>query len=428
MSKKASLPEQPFLSHLVELRDRLMRMVLAILIIFLGLFPFGNDIYLFIADPLMKVLPEGTSMIATQVASPFLTPFKLALVSAVFIAMPYLLHQFWGFIAPGLYQHEKRLAFPLLASSVLLFYLGAAFAYFAVFPLVFAFLTGVAPEGVAVMTDITHYLDFVLTLFFAFGLAFEVPIATIVLVLAGATTPDKLAAKRPYVIVGAFIIGMLLTPPDIISQTLLALPMWVLFEIGLLLSRLVVRDRERIRAEREASEEDALVPAGAAAATAASASASAGAAAEEGEFKPLDEQEMEDEFDRIEREFDELGKDAAAQTDASLDDTEDDSDDVSDADTENETTSNEAMSDDRASGDEPPDWTPEDSADMLDEEEDFPARSAAEAMVDAKLEQIVALRDVGAFDEARRLLYEVLTDGNETQVKVARNILEQLDS
>ena len=426
MSKKASLPEQPFLSHLVELRDRLMRMVLAILIIFLGLFPFGNDIYLFIADPLMKVLPEGTSMIATQVASPFLTPFKLALVSAVFIAMPYLLHQFWGFIAPGLYQHEKRLAFPLLASSIMLFYLGAAFAYFVVFPLVFAFLTGVAPEGVAVMTDITHYLDFVLTLFFAFGLAFEVPIATIVLVLAGATTPDKLAAKRPYVIVGAFIIGMLLTPPDIISQTLLALPMWVLFEIGLLLSRLVVRDRERIRAEREASEEDTLVPAGAAAATAAS--ASAGAAAEEGEFKPLDEQEMEDEFDRIEREFDELGKDAAAQTDASLDDTEDDSDDVSDGDTENETTSNEAMSDDQVSGDEPPDWTPEDSADMLDEEEDFPARSAAEAMVDAKLEQIVALRDVGAFDEARRLLYEVLTDGNETQVKVARNILEQLDS
>ncbi len=420
MSKKASLPEQPFLSHLVELRDRLMRMVLAILIIFLGLFPFGNDIYLFIADPLMKVLPEGTSMIATQVASPFLTPFKLALVSAVFISMPYLLHQFWGFIAPGLYHHEKRLAFPLLASSVLLFYLGAAFAYFVVFPLVFAFLTGVAPEGVAVMTDITHYLDFVLTLFFAFGLAFEVPIATIVLVLAGATTPDKLSAKRPYVIVGAFIIGMLLTPPDIISQTLLALPMWVLFEIGLLLSRLVVRDRERIRAEREAAESDELVPAGTAAAAT---GVGADVAAEEGAFKPLDDQEMEDEFDRIEREFDELGKDVDKQADASLDDTEEDPDETSGSDAETEATPG-----DQASSDDTKDWTDEDSADMLDEEENFPSRSATEALVDAKLEQIVALRDVGAFDEARRLLYEVLTDGNETQVKVARNILEQLDS
>ena len=420
MSNKSPLSEQPFLSHLVELRDRLMRMVLAILVIFLGLFPFGNDIYLFIADPLMKVLPEGTSMIATQVASPFLTPFKLALVSAVFIAMPYLLHQFWGFIAPGLYHHEKRLAFPLLASSVLLFYLGAAFAYFVVFPLVFAFLTGVAPEGVAVMTDITHYLDFVLTLFFAFGLAFEVPIATIVLVLVGATTPEKLATKRPYVIVGAFVIGMLLTPPDIISQTLLALPMWVLFEIGLVLSRLVVRSRERVRAEREGSEDDALVPAGAGASAA---GASAGVAAEEGTFKPLDEQEMEDEFDRIEREFDELGKDTDASTDASLDDTEEDPDDTSQGDAENE-----AASTDQASADEAQDWTADDSADMLDEEEGFPSRSATEALVDAKLEQIVALRDVGAFDEARRLLYEVLTEGNETQVKVARNILEQLDS
>jgi sec-independent protein translocase protein TatC len=281
MSDNAQLPEQPFLSHLIELRDRLMRMLLAILIIFLGLFPFGNDIYVFVADPLMKVLPEGTSMIATQVASPFLTPFKLALVTAVFITMPYLLHQFWGFIAPGLYQHEKRLAFPLLASSVMLFYLGAAFAYFVVFPLVFAFLTGVAPEGVAVMTDITHYLDFVLMLFFAFGLAFEVPIATIVLVLAGATTPDKLAAKRPYVIVGAFVIGMVLTPPDIISQTLLALPMWVLFEIGLVFSRMVVRRRK----EREAEAADAEA---------------------DDDYEPLDEQQMEDEFDRIEREFDEL--------------------------------------------------------------------------------------------------------------------------
>ena len=425
MSKHSPLQEQPFLSHLVELRDRLMRMVLAILVIFLGLFPFGNDIYIFIADPLMKVLPEGTSMIATQVASPFLTPFKLALVSAVFIAMPYLLYQFWGFIAPGLYQHEKRLAFPLLASSVLLFYLGAAFAYFVVFPLVFAFLTGVAPEGVAVMTDITHYLDFVLTLFFAFGLAFEVPIATIVLVLAGATTPDKLATKRPYVIVGAFVLGMLLTPPDIISQTLLALPMWVLFEIGLLLSRLVVRDRERVRAEREAEadadDEDALVPAGATAGVAGSAKADE---VDDGEFKPLDDQQMEDEFDRIEREFDALGEDVDEQVDASADDTEDDADDGEVADD----ASGGEDADQPAADDSASEWTAEDSADMLDEEDEFPSRSATEALVDAKLEQIVALRETGAFDEARRLLYEVLTEGNETQVKVARNILEQLDS
>jgi sec-independent protein translocase protein TatC len=400
MTDNTQLPEQPFLSHLVELRDRLMRMVLAILVIFLGLFPFGNDIYVFVADPLMRVLPEGTSMIATQVASPFLTPFKLALVSAVFLAMPYLLHQFWGFIAPGLYQHEKKLALPLLASSVLLFYLGAAFAFWVVFPLVFAFLTSVAPEGVAVMTDITHYLDFVLMLFFAFGLAFEVPIATIVLVLAGATTPENLAAKRPYVIVGAFVIGMLLTPPDIISQTLLAMPMWVLFEVGLILSRFVVRDR----AKRDAEEDD-LTPAAAGAAPVSTAG-----------FEPLDEDEMESEFDRIEREFEQL----------EAPDEMPPGDDV-------HTTRPPGSSDDGDGSEDPGEasgghFTPEDSADMLDEEEAFPQRSAIEALVDAKLEQVVALRATGAFDEARRLLYEVLTDGNETQVKVARNILEQLDS
>ncbi|MGB5452346.1 MAG: twin-arginine translocase subunit TatC [Sedimenticolaceae bacterium] len=415
MSDNSLLPEQPFISHLIELRDRLMRMVLAVLIIFLGLFPFGNDIYVFVADPLMKVMPEGTSMIATQVASPFLTPFKLALVAAVFIAMPYLLHQFWGFIAPGLYQHEKRLAVPLLASSVFLFYLGAAFAYVVVFPLVFAFLTGVAPEGVAVMTDITHYLDFVLTLFFAFGLAFEVPIATIVLVMAGATTPQKLAAKRPYVIVGAFVIGMLLTPPDIISQTLLALPMWLLFEVGLLLSRMLVRDRaKRKREEGEAdADDDAGVPAAAAAAsTVAGASAEAGDAAE---FSPLDEQQMEDEFDRIESEFDALNE-APVDSDDDLPDEPDDYDDSDGSESAKEP------------GDQPIKWTDDDSVNMLDEEDDFPARTATEALVEAKLEQVAALRATEAYDEARRLLYEVLADGNQSQVTVARNILEQLDS
>jgi sec-independent protein translocase protein TatC len=413
MSDQTPLAEQPFLSHLVELRDRLIRMVLAILVVFLVLFPFGNDIYVFIADPLMRVLPEGTSMIATQVASPFLTPFKLALVTAVFLSMPYLLHQFWAFVAPGLYQHEKRLALPLLASSVALFYLGAAFAYAVVFPLVFAFLTSVAPEGVAVMTDITHYLDFVLTLFFAFGLAFEVPIATIVLVMAGATTPDRLAAKRPFVIVGAFIIGMVLTPPDIISQTLLALPMWLLFELGLLLSRMLVRDRERRAREAEDGDDTGAVPVQAAAATAGNATTSS-PKAEDGDFRPMEDQEMEDEFDRIEREFERL---------EGADDDESPSGGADDADADGH--SDKEQGDDAAGGPDG-DWTDDDSANMLDEE-DFPRRTATESLVDVKLERIAAFRTAGELDEARRLLYEVLTEGNEEQVRVARNILAQLD-
>ena len=238
-------PEQPLIGHLLELRDRLLRMLLVVLVVFIGLFPFSNEIYILVAEPLMAQLPEGTSMIATEVASPFLTPFKLSLLAAVFLAIPFILYQFWAFVAPGLYKHEKKLVFPLVISSACLFYLGVAFAYFVVFPLIFAFLTSVAPEGVAVMTDISHYLDFVLALFFAFGIAFEVPIATILLVWMGVTTPDALRAKRPYVIVGAFVVGMFLTPPDIISQTLLALPMWILFEIGVFFSKLFVnRDRD----------------------------------------------------------------------------------------------------------------------------------------------------------------------------------------
>jgi len=229
--------EQPLVKHLIELRDRLLRVVLAVVIIFLGLFAFANDLYTYLAEPLLRHMPEGTSMIATEVASPFLTPFKLTLVLSAFLAVPYILYQAWGFIAPGLYQREQRLVFPLLISSTLLFYAGMAFAYFVVFPLVFGFLTGIAPEGVAVMTDISRYLDFVLKMFFAFGLAFEVPIATILVVWSGMTTAESLAAKRPYIIVGAFVFGMLLTPPDVISQTLLALPMWLLFELGLVFSR-----------------------------------------------------------------------------------------------------------------------------------------------------------------------------------------------
>jgi sec-independent protein translocase protein TatC len=233
----------PLVAHLTELRDRLLRAILAVLVVFICLFPFANDIYTFVSQPLRALLPPGTSMIATEVASPFLTPFKLTLFTALFLAIPYVLYQAWGFIAPGMYKHEKRLAFPLLASSILLFYCGAAFAYFVVFPLIFAFFTSVGPEDIAIMTDINRYLDFVLKLFFAFGIAFEIPIAAVLMIWAGVTTPESLARKRPYIIVGCFVFGMLLTPPDIISQSLLALPMWLLLEAGVVAGRLLVRER-----------------------------------------------------------------------------------------------------------------------------------------------------------------------------------------
>jgi sec-independent protein translocase protein TatC len=237
--------EQTLLDHLIELRDRLLHMVVAVLILFLALFPFSEQIFSTVAQPLLALMPEGTSMIATSVTSPFLVPFKLVLLLAVLLAVPYLLHQLWAFVAPGLYSHEKKLAAPLLISSVLLFYCGIAFAYFVVFPLLFAFFIAVAPEGVAVMTDIGQYLDFIIAIFFAFGIAFEVPVATFLLILAGVTTADDMARKRPYIIVGAFVIGMMLTPPDVISQSLLAVPMWALFEIGLIMSRIFIKPKER---------------------------------------------------------------------------------------------------------------------------------------------------------------------------------------
>ena len=248
--------EQPLLTHLFEVRDRVLRIVIAVLIIFLGAFYFANDIYHIVATPLMQHLPEGSSMISTKPAGTFFTPMKLALMMSVFIAMPFILYQIWAFVAPGLYTHERKLVLPLVVSSTLLFYAGMAFAYYVVFPLMFAFFIAVTPEGVAVMTDIGEYLDFILKIFFAFGVAFEVPIATILLVYTGATSAESLAKKRPYIIVGAFVIGMLLTPPDIISQTLLALPMWVLFELGLIASRYFVG----IRKEREVEEEAASAP------------------------------------------------------------------------------------------------------------------------------------------------------------------------
>ncbi|TRX03562.1 twin-arginine translocase subunit TatC [Candidatus Methylobacter oryzae] len=230
--------EQSFISHLIELRNRLLRAVLCVLVVFLGLASYANEIYSLLAGPLLKHMPKNSTMIAIDVASPFFTPFKLALIAAIFISVPYILYQFWAFVAPGLYKRERRMILPLLIASTLLFYLGVAFAYFVVFPLVFGFLTAAAPEGVAVMTDIAKYLDFVLAMFFAFGVCFEVPVFTIVLVWTGVISPEGLAEKRPYVIVGAFIVGAVLTPPDALSQTLLAVPMWMLFELGLLCSRL----------------------------------------------------------------------------------------------------------------------------------------------------------------------------------------------
>ena len=231
----------PFMSHLIELRTRLLKVVVFVIVVFLALSAYANEIYSFLAGPLMKHMPQNSTMIAIDVASPFFTPFKLALVVAVFISVPVILYQFWAFVAPGLYKRERRMVFPLLIASTFLFYLGVVFAYFVVFPLIFGFLTAAAPTGVAIMTDITKYLDFVLTLFFAFGICFEGPIFTIVMVWTGLITPESLAEKRPYVIVGAFVIGAFLTPPDAISQTLLAVPMWMLFEIGLLFSKLFVR-------------------------------------------------------------------------------------------------------------------------------------------------------------------------------------------
>ncbi|MCW8877969.1 MAG: twin-arginine translocase subunit TatC [Kangiellaceae bacterium] len=230
--------EMPLLSHLLELRDRLLKAVISIFVVFLGLFYWANDIYLLLAAPLKEILPEGSAMIATDIIAPFLTPFKMTAFLSVFIAMPYILHQIWAFISPGLYRHEKRFAYPLLFSSIVLFYAGLAFAYFVVFPLAWAFLTAAGPEGVQVLPDISSYLSIVLKMFFAFGIAFEIPVATVLMVWSGLTTVESLREKRPYVIVGVFVVGMLLTPPDVISQVLLAIPMWFLFELGIIFANM----------------------------------------------------------------------------------------------------------------------------------------------------------------------------------------------
>lgn len=284
-SKSGSL-----MSHLFELRDRVVRMVLAVLVIFLGLFYWANDIYSYLAAPLTRHLPEGSTMIAIDVASPFLTPFKLVLMLSVFLAMPVILYQFWAFVAPGLYKNEKRIAGPLLVSSIFLFYAGMAFAYYIVFPLVFGFFTSIGPEMVNISTDIGRYLDFVLALFFGFGIAFEVPIATIILVAIGFTTPAKLAEKRPYIIVGAFIFGMFLTPPDVISQVLLAIPIWLLFEAGVIASRIIFKDR-LLEAEAENDLDDSDDDD----------TDSDDVASEGSDYDPLSEEEMDAELDSIEK-------------------------------------------------------------------------------------------------------------------------------
>ncbi len=356
----AAEQEQPFVSHLVELRDRLLRMVVAVGLVFLCLVYFSNDIYTFVAAPLIQVMPVGTGMIATEVLSPFLTPLKLTLVVSLFVAMPFVLYQLWAFIAPGLYLHERRLVIPLVASSVVLFYAGASFAYFVVFKLVFGFLVKILPAGVTMMTDIRAYLDFVLRMFFAFGLAFELPIAIILLVWMGITTPESLTEKRPYIVVGIFVAAMLLTPPDVISQSLLAIPMWLLFELGVIFSRMFLHRREEAEAAAEekasdsapeTSEQPEMVPL---------AATETGEPDPEGRYRPLTEKEL-------------------------------------------------------AAGLEGIVGTGEEGADSDDP-------------VDAKIRRINRLRDEEDDAGARKLLYEVLAEGNEEQVMVARNILAQLDS
>lgn len=366
--------EQPFIAHLLELRNRILHMLMAVLALVLCLFPFRNELFTFVAHPLVAALPDGMKPQTIHPMDPFMVPLKVILFCSVVLAVPYLLYQLWAFVAPGLYRHEKRLVVPLLASSTLLFYVGMAFAYYLVFPVMFAFFVGTAPEGVAVSTDISHYLDFVLTLFFAFGVAFEVPVATVLLVMMGVTTPEALVEKRPYIIVGAFVVGMVLTPPDVFSQTMLAVPMWMLFEVGVVAARLLQKDR----AAQEAAEppEPAMALAPIIHPTPRDPQETPVGSEldphfhDPGRFVPMTSEEMDQELDAIE----------AEERQASL-----------------------------------------------------PAPAAATAStaeldpVDAKLRRVVELRNEERLSEARKLLYEVLAEGNEGQRRVARNILTVLD-
>ena len=253
MSDTPEAPQETFISHLIELRSRLLRAIVAIVIVLAALFPFAKNIYAALASPLLRVLPQGSTMIATDVTGTFLVPLKVTLMAAFLLALPYVLYQAWAFVAPGLYQHEKRLVIPVLVSSFLFFLVGMAFAYFFVFPIAFGFFAGYAPVGVQMMTDIDKYLSFVLTMFIAFGITFETPVVVIVLVRMRIVTLEKLRSARPYVIVGAFVVGAVFTPPDVISQLLLAVPLWLLFELGLLLARLVALPVEKTEASEAAN-------------------------------------------------------------------------------------------------------------------------------------------------------------------------------
>lgn len=260
--------EETFISHLIEMRDRLLRAVVVVVVLFIALFPWAQDIYALLARPMLAALPQGGQMIATEVTTPFFVPVKVTLMAAFLLALPWVFYQIWAFVAPGLYQHEKRIGVPLVVASVVLFLTGMAFAYFLVFPVVFGFIVGVAPEGVAVMTDIGKYLDFVLTLFMAFGITFEVPVAVVLLVKMGMVSVAKLREIRPYVVVGAFVVGAIFTPPDVVSQFMLAVPLWVLYELGIVVAQLITRNKS----------------------------------APESDYSPMSETDLDAELDRIEAE------------------------------------------------------------------------------------------------------------------------------
>jgi len=252
--ERETLAEGSLISHLLELRDRLLRAVIAVFVLFIPCAFFQDRLFTLVAMPLMEKMPEGTSMISTSIVAPFMAPLKLALLAGLFLAMPYVLYQAWAFVAPGLYRHENRFAVPLVISSIVLFYGGVAFAYFVVFPLMFAFLTSAAPQGVQVMTDMTNYLDFVLLLFFAFGIAFEIPIATVLLVATGLVKIETLTSNRGYVILGIFIVAAFLTPPDAVSQCFMAVPMYLLYEAGIVMARVLLKNRLARQREEEKNE------------------------------------------------------------------------------------------------------------------------------------------------------------------------------
>jgi len=294
MTDQRTKKEMTFVQHLVELRDKLLHSVIAILLIFIGIFPFANEVYGFIAAPIINVLPADTNIIAIGVISPFLTPLKMALILAVYAAMPYLLYQIWSFIAPALYKHEKQMIIPLIVSSTILFYAGILFSFYVVFPVIFGFLSSIGPSVVDFTPDIQYYLDFVIKVSFAFGVAFEVPIATILLIMFGVTTIEKLKTNRPYVVIGAFVLGMLLTPPDIISQTLIAIPMWLLFEAGLIFAPMFKRKTPEQPTDNDDSPTD---------------TPSSKDEEEMEDNEEWDDDDLDAEMDKIDEEFDKLDKD-----------------------------------------------------------------------------------------------------------------------